>query len=160
VNPALVWIGTGFGLGYCPVAPGTVGALWGLPLAWWINSHFGAVGQAAASLVCLAAAIPLCQAVEDHLCVKDPKPCVADEYLTYPLCLIGLPVIGQEGGAVMMAIAFLTHRFFDIVKLWPAHGLQRLEGGVGIVIDDALASLYALAANHALFHLARRFDWL
>jgi phosphatidylglycerophosphatase A len=90
---------------------------------------------------------------------KDPNPCVADEYLTYPLCLIGLPVVGQEGGTAMMALAFITHRFFDIVKLWPARSLERLAGGLGIVADDAVASLYALAANHALFYLARDRGW-
>ncbi len=157
----LVWIGTGFGLGYSPFAPGTVGALWGLPLAWWINTQYPSPGvQAIATLICLAGALPLCQAVENHLKVKDPKPCVADEFLTYPLCLIGLPVVGQEGGLAMMAFAFLTHRFFDIAKIWPANGLQRLKGGVGILIDDVFASLYALAVNHAFYALARKMNWI
>lgn len=156
----LAFIGSGFGLGYSPIAPGTVGTLWGIPLVWWINTQFGVPGQVVATAVCLVIALPLCQAVEDKLKVKDPKPCVADEYLTFPLCLIGLPVVGQPGGLEMMAVAFLTHRFFDIAKFWPANGLQRLKGGFGILIDDVFASLYALAANHALFALARRMDWV
>ncbi|MCS6770533.1 MAG: phosphatidylglycerophosphatase A [Kiritimatiellae bacterium] len=147
----LAWIGAGFGLGYFPLAPGTVGSLLGLPLAWWVNSTFGIEGQVMAALLFALIAIPVCQAVENKLRVKDPKPCVADEYLTYPICLIGLPVAGQPEGWTMMGIAFVTHRFFDIVKLWPAFRLQRLSGGLGIVADDVFASLYALAANHLIY---------
>lgn len=153
------WIGTGFGLGYSPIAPGTAGALLGVPLAWWINHSFAVPGQMFASLVCIAIAIPVSQVVEDQLQSKDPHPCVADEYFTFPLCMIGLPVIGQPGGWEMTAVAFATHRAFDIFKLWPAYSLQRLHGGLGIVIDDVFASLYALAANHLIYWLARHFIW-
>jgi phosphatidylglycerophosphatase A len=48
-------------------------------------------------------------------------------------------------------MAFVSSRFFDIVKPPPARALQRLHGGVGIVIDDVLASLYSLAFNQAVY---------
>lgn len=151
MKTVLAFAGSGFGLGYSPVAPGTVGCLLGLPLAWWVNTQWAVPGQIVAALLLTLLAVPLSQAVEDRLQVKDPKPCVADEYLTFPICMIGLPVWGHPHGWVMMAVAFLTNRFFDIAKFWPAHGLQRLTGGVGIVIDDVFAALYALAVNHALY---------
>lgn len=150
------WAGTGFGTGYSPVAPGTVGALLGIPIAWLIHSCAGPFGQTIAALVCAGLAIPLCQSVEDKLGVKDPKQCVADEYLTFPLSVIGLPPLTAEGGWIIWGIAFLTHRFFDIVKFWPAHGLQRLKGGLGVLADDFFASLYALAANHMIYWLIQR----
>ncbi|HMP74803.1 MAG TPA: phosphatidylglycerophosphatase A [Kiritimatiellia bacterium] len=156
----LEWAGTGFGLGYSPFAPGTVGCLLGLPLVWAINSHFGVPGQIAWAIALTLLAIPLSQAVEDKLKNKDPKPCVADEYLTFPICMIGLPVWDHPHGLVVMAVAFVTNRFFDIAKFWPANGLQRLKGGVGIVIDDVFAALYALAVNHALYRAALHFGWL
>lgn len=156
----LAFLGVGFGLGYSPFAPGTVGCLLGLPLAWALNTHVGVPVQVAAALVLSLAAIPLCSAAEAKLGGKDPKPCVADEYLTFPLCMIGLPVLGQPGGALMMAFAFCTNRFFDIVKIWPAHGLQRLKGGFGIVIDDVFAALYALAVNHAAYRVFQHLGWI
>lgn len=156
----LAFAGTGFGLGYSPFAPGTVGTLLGLPIAWALNTHAGVPAQILVALALSALAIPMCQAVEDEVKTKDPKQCVADEYLTFPLCMIGLPVYGQEHGLLMMGVAFLTNRFFDIAKFWPAHGLQRLKGGVGIVIDDVFAALYALAVNHAIFRLALSQGWI
>ena len=155
----LAFIASGFGLGRSPFAPGTMGCLLGLPLAWFINTRWGVQGQVVAAVLQTRIAIPLCQAAENEFKTKDPKPCVADEYLTFSLCMIGLPVTGTAG-AVMMGISFVTNRFFDIAKIWPAHGLQRLKGGVGIVIDDVFAALYALAFNHMAWFLLRKLGWL
>ncbi len=137
----------GFGLGRSPWAPGTVGSLPGVlavALLWpalpspWVQTAF--------ALLCAAVAIPICDAGEKHLGVKDPHPVVADEYLCFPLCMIGLPA-----SPLALAIAFVSARFFDIVKPPPARRLQRLPGGLGIVIDDVFASLYSLAANHLVW---------
>ena len=49
-----------------------------------------------------------------------------------------------------MAVFFCVVRAIDIVKPWPARGLQRLPGGLGVVADDLAANLYALAANWAI----------
>lgn len=158
MKKVLAFIGSGFGLGYSPFAPGTAGALLGLPLVWWVNSHYAIPGQILAAVIMTLIAVPLSQAVEDQLKVKDPKPCVADEYLTFSICMIGLPVWGQPYGLAMMVFAFLTNRFFDIAKFWPANGLQRLTGGVGIVIDDVFAALYALAVNHVIYRILLHFQ--
>jgi phosphatidylglycerophosphatase A len=40
---------------------------------------------------------------------------------------------------------------FDIVKPPPARGLQRLGGGLGILIDDLIAGAMALAVVQILF---------
>lgn len=154
------FVASGFGLGFSPVAPGTAGCLLGLPLAWLINTQLGVPGQVAAAVALSLLAIPLCQAAEDVYGGKDPKACVADEYLTFPLCMIGLPVAGQPGGLLMMAIAFVSNRFFDIAKIWPAHGLQRLKGGLGITIDDVFAALYALVANHLAYRALQHLGWI
>lgn len=157
----LAFIATGFGLGYSPFAPGTMGCLLGLPIVWAINTRWegNIQAQIVAAMIQILIAIPLCQAAENELKSKDPKPCTADEYLTFSLCMIGLPVTGHAG-AVMMALSFCSNRFFDIAKFWPADGLQRLKGGVGIVIDDVFAALYALAANHLMWFVLRKLGWL
>jgi phosphatidylglycerophosphatase A len=43
-----------------------------------------------------------------------------------------------------LAFAFVAFRLLDIVKPWPAHGLQRVPGGWGILLDDLVAGVYAL----------------
>ena len=141
-------IATGFGLGLSPFASGTVGALLGLPLIWAL-SLLGVHWQVLAALFLASLAVPFCDRAESWFGSKDDGRIVADEYLTLPIAVIGIPL---HQAPLMMVFAFVTSRVFDIVKPWPARGLQSLEGGYGIVIDDVFASLYALAVNW-LFYL-------
>jgi phosphatidylglycerophosphatase A len=69
---------------------------------------------------------------------------VADEYLTFPIAVIGLPL---HQAPLMLVVAFVSSRACDIIKPWPARGLQDWHGGYGIVIDDVFAS--AVRAGHA-----------
>jgi phosphatidylglycerophosphatase A len=92
-------------------------------------------------------AVPVCAAAEKQLAKgKDPGCIVADEYCTLPLCYLGLPFTPW-----VIVSGFVLHRIFDITKPPPIRQLQRLKGGVGIVIDDVLAALFALACNHLIF---------
>lgn len=145
-------LATGFGLGLSPVASGTAGTLPGLAIVWWLW-RYGVPCQIAAAILLPLLAIPICGAAERHYGRKDDGRIVADEYLTFPIAMIGLPFT-----PLMVAIAFVSCRFFDVVKFPPARRLQALRGGTGIVIDDVFASLYSLAANHAIYWAARH--WL
>jgi phosphatidylglycerophosphatase A len=140
-------VATGFGLGLSRFASGTAGSLPGLPLAWAL-AGLSVNWQIAAALALATLAVPFCDYAEKWFRRKDDGRIVADEYLTFPLCVIGLP-LQQE--PLLLVVAFCFARFFDILKPWPARGLQSLSGGYGIVIDDVFASLYALAANWLFF---------
>lgn len=140
-------LATGFGLGYSPIASGTVSSVLGValvvamaPLHWkW---------QALIAGILSIVAIPICEWAEDHFGRKDDGRIVADEYLTFPLCMIGLPWVGNYW---LLGVAFVTARIFDITKPPPARQLQAAQGGLGIVLDDVMANIYALALNHAIF---------
>ncbi len=154
-------LATGFGLGLAPVASGTFGTLLGLPLVVALRSlgrylDWGLAGAIGAAIVLAALAIPICHVAERHFGKKDDGRIVADEYLTFPLCVLGLPWPEHPW---LLAVAFLAHRVFDIAKPPPAYQIQRIGGGPGIVLDDVIASLYALAFNHAVWQIVRR-CWL
>jgi len=143
-------VATGFGLGYAPIASGTFGSLAGVPLALGL-ARFTVWWQVAGALALALLAIPVCDAAERLLGGrKDDGRIVADEWLLLPLGVIGLPLTEHPW---LLIPAFLVARICDIVKPPPARGLQRLHGGVGIVIDDLVAALYALAINHGLWRL-------
>jgi phosphatidylglycerophosphatase A len=146
------WLACGFGLGYSPVASGTVGTLLGLPLAWLMVSLPSSPWMIPLQLlfcgVLVALAIWCCHLAEAHYKVKDDGRIVADEYLIFPISMIGLPGLWW-----VYLMAFLTSRFFDILKPPPARQMERLGGGLGIVADDVMAACYALAANHLIFYL-------
>lgn len=139
---------TGFGLGYSPLASGTAGALLGLPLMYILSGVWSGplFWQIFWSLLLAAAALPLCSHAETHFQNKDDRRIVADEYLTFPIGLIGLPLTPP-----VLLMAFITNRAMDILKPFPAAWAQRLPRGYGIVTDDVISALYSLALNHILF---------
>ncbi len=145
-------LATGFGLGYSPVASGTVGTLPGVVLAWGLGTLWARPGgwlfQAPVAALLALLAVPVCGVAERHFGTKDDGRIVADEYLTFPICLIGLPVTWP-----VLLLAFLTCRACDILKPPPAYRLQSLPGGRGIVADDVTASLYSLLLNHLIVRL-------
>ncbi|MBI2442098.1 MAG: phosphatidylglycerophosphatase A [Lentisphaerae bacterium] len=152
----IVLLAAGFGLGLSPVASGTAGALLGLPLMLWLKPFWTGYGvselptQISVTLGLTLLAIPLCAVAEKHFGRKDDSRVVADEFLTFPIGLLGLPL-----GPGVLALAFFTNRVFDVLKPFPAYRAQRLPGGLGIVLDDVVAACYSLLVNHALYYLIR-----
>jgi len=141
------WIAIGFGFGLSPVMPGTVGTLWGIPLAWGVMLLPTLWCQIGTCLILTLIAIPICSAAEKIIGGKDPGCIVADEYLTLPITIIGLT------SPWALLSGFIFHRIFDITKPPPIKQLENIQGGFGITIDDFFAALIALACNHLLFRV-------
>jgi len=144
VQQFLTWLATGFGAGAMPWMPGTAGALIGLvpavaltrmrPRTHWI-----------AAIVLLVLAIPICEAGSGSLGGHDDPRIVADELLTAPLITAALP-LGRHPGR--LAAAFILSRVLDVTKPPPAPAVERLPGGIGIVMDDVVACLWTIALGH------------
>lgn len=150
---ATVFLATGFGLGLiAPIAPGTLGTLPGLLLALWLSLQQLPL-QILACIGLTLLAIPICDLAEKVLQKKDDGRIVADEWMLFPIAVIGLPLWHHPW---LLLPCFLVARLCDIIKPPPANTLQRLPGGLGIVIDDLIASLYALAINHTIYYLIQR----
>lgn len=139
-----VWLATGFWAGFSPAAPGTVGALWGLPLAWAL-AWLPLAGQVAVLAVLFAVGIPLCTAAARQLGLKDPGCIVWDEIVSLGATFLAVPI-----SPLTLAAGFLLHRLFDISKPPPIRRLERLPDGLGIMVDDLVAGLYANLALQTL----------
>jgi phosphatidylglycerophosphatase A len=71
---------------------------------------------------------------------NDPSIVVMDEVVGMGISLLFLPRDWR-----LFLIAFILFRLFDIVKPPPINRSQQIHGGMGIMIDDVLAGIYALA---------------
>jgi len=142
-----VFLATGTWLGLVPLAPGTVGALWGLPLAWGVGK-LPELWQQIAIIVALAAVgIPLCtEAARRMGGLKDPGSIVFDEIASLPMTFF---MINMDRASVVVA-GFALHRLFDITKPPPARGFERFPAGLGIMADDWIAGLYSNLALRLL----------
>lgn len=139
MSPAAVRrLASGFGAGFAPVAPGTVGTLVALPGAWALS-----LAPPWVRLTLIAGALPLaariCGAAARQGADEDPGWVVLDEIVGFLVATAFVPA-----GLASYLVAFLLFRLFDIIKPPPAGAIdRRLPGGWGILLDDVFAGLYA-----------------
>lgn len=146
-----LFMATGCGISlFVPFAPGTFGSLPGVALAYAI-ALLPVWAQIPACLALTLLAIPVCGRAEAILGIRDDGRISADEWMLFPIAVVGLPLLSLPWWA--MAVFFGVVRLIDIIKPPPAKRLQSLPGGRGIVVDDLVANLYALAVNWIIFAL-------
>lgn len=145
-NAPAAWIATGLGLTATAPAPGTLGAVLGVPLWLAISQAPGYPLQLGALLALIAAGGPLCTRAARELVAlglasseKDPQPITYDEFTTVALVYMFAPA---ATGWWLLA-GFALHRLFDITKPWPCRSLERLPDGWGVMADDVAAAVYA-----------------
>lgn len=136
-------LSTGFGSGYCPVAPGTAGAL--LATLIWI-AYAAFVPASACFWITLVLAIAFTWIgvwSTDKVIPywgEDPKRVVVDEMVGVWIALLAAPA-----GNIWNALAaFLLFRFFDIAKPLGIRRMEQLPGGIGVMADDILAGIYSM----------------
>ena len=132
-------------VGYFPIAPGTAGSLAGLAVFAAVRRAESPAIELAVIAIVLMAGVWSAGVAERALETDDPGPVVIDEVLGMLITLALLPV-----SLAGMAAGFVLFRISDIVKPYPASRLERLGGGMGIMLDDAMACVYAYAALRLL----------
>ncbi|MBM4196951.1 MAG: phosphatidylglycerophosphatase A [Gammaproteobacteria bacterium] len=135
------WIPFGLGAGLLPFAPGTWGSLAAV-LLYWIVPAQSAATNAILVAAGFALGVWLCGVSARRLGVHDHPGIVFDEIVAMWAVLSVVP-----RGAGWSAAAFLAFRVFDVWKPWPIREADhRIPGGLGIMLDDALAAFYAAVA--------------
>lgn len=158
-----------WGVGYFPIAPGTMGSLVGvvLYLALWAGASSVLSSHALANRLTLMyvwtpqmtfmlvmifvvtmVGIRVATRVERLVRKKDPGIVVIDEVAGQMIALLSGPFWIHTWWSILTA--FLLFRGFDIWKPYPVRRLERLESGLGIMADDVLAGAYALIVNSVL----------
>jgi phosphatidylglycerophosphatase A len=146
-----VLVATWFGAGLLPVAPGTWGSLAALPLGWIIADRWGTAGLLLAAAIVFVAGCWASGVVVASSGLKDAPSIVVDEVAAQWLVLAVAPLDG-----VAYVLGFLLFRIADILKPWPASWAdRRVAGGLGVMIDDVIAALYAAGLLAALLMLGR-----
>jgi phosphatidylglycerophosphatase A len=128
-------------LGCSPFAPGTVGTLGGVLVAWLLcDTEWFALWALVACLVLYVVALPLGEWAERYKGKKDPGIFVVDEVIGYLITVAWM----RGPSPTALIVAFFVFRFFDIVKPPPARAMERIRGGHGILLDDVVAGLWGL----------------
>ncbi len=148
-----VWLATGLGLGYAPIAPGTAGSLGSVVLFALAHTFvqpvvFPIVYLAGLVVLLLVAWWSTEQALR-HWQSKDPQTVVIDEivgqWVAYGGVIFAEWRLPTTGGWKYAVVGFILFRAFDVLKPFPIRRSERLPGAAGVVVDDVLAGLYAAA---------------
>lgn len=153
-SPASAWatvVATFFGIGRLHPGPGTWASAATVVL-WWILSKgipeaWQSVAAALLALLVIGVGIPAATRVARAAGSKDPQFVVIDEVAGQLIALIAAPITWK-----CLLAGFILFRGFDIVKPPPVRTLERLPEGLGIVLDDVGAGLYALAVMQLILH--------
>lgn len=142
------WIACGFGAGLSPLAPGTAGSAVAL-IPWFALRELPLAAYAIAVVAAFALGVQVSSIVVRRLAVSDPGVIVWDEFVGQWIALAPLLVLPR--GVAWVFGGFVLFRFFDVVKPWPASWADRnVEGGFGVMLDDAFAGAWAALVLAAL----------
>ena len=134
------FVAFGFGSGLSPVAPGTFGTLIAVPIVL-VLQHFGLVVHVAFAILAMLAGIYVCGESARRMDVHDHPGIVWDEITGYTVTMLAAPPHWS-----WLVGGFVLFRFFDIVKPWPIREADHsLPGGLGIMLDDVIAGVFAAA---------------
>lgn len=140
-------IGTGFGAGFFPIAPGTVGSAVGLAL-YGLLVKLGVLSPAAlpAWIATLGIGFVVGTLSASHLEARfgeDNKRIVVDEVWGMLVSLAFVPATPAYAVS-----GFFLFRIFDIVKPFPGRRAERVGRGIGVMLDDGVAGVYACLVLH------------
>jgi len=148
---AILFLATGAGTGYLPVAPGTAGTLVGL-LLWLVLGRLALPAFCVTLIFLIVGAVWIAHQAEKIFAQKDPGCIVIDEIVGILVTLVGLPLTGT-----VVIVGFGVFRLLDIMKPFPIRDVERrISGGLGIVIDDVIAGVMGNLLLRLLFYATTR----
>ena len=142
------FLAVGFGSGLAVVAPGTFGTLAAVPLVallLWV----GDIWLLLFAVLAAVGGIYICGRTADDIKVHDHSAIVWDELAGYAITMLWAPLHWQS-----LLLGFVLFRLFDILKPWPISFLDKnIHGGLGIMLDDIAAGVFALISLQLLLML-------
>ncbi len=153
------WLACGFGSGLMPMAQGTSGSLAAL-LPWLLLRELSLWIYLVVLLVGFAIGVWACGIAGRALGVDDHRSLVWDEFIGQWVALMPLlvPALLPASGFRwwMLAAGFILFRLFDVWKPWPIRWFdRRVKGGLGVMIDDVIAGVFAAVLLVLILHWLR-----
>lgn len=137
------FLSLGLGSGLLRPAPGTWGSLAALPV-WLLLTHLSVLLYITVILFMFLLGIYFCGYTTKKMGMHDHSAIVWDEFVGMWLALFLVPM-----SWLGVLLAFVFFRLFDIWKPWPIRYFDKqVHGGLGIMIDDLIAGVFACVCTH------------
>ncbi len=134
----ILLVATGFGVGYSPIAPGTLGTLVAI-LIYYFLSEISPPLYEITLIGFFFLSVWVSENAERFFRKKDDQRIVIDEIIGFLTTMLWVPKTIR-----FVIIGFFLFRFFDILKPFPIRRFEKgFKGGFGVVLDDVVAGVYA-----------------
>ena len=151
----IYFLGTFFFSGSAPRARGTIGTAVPALMIWLVDMHLHWPWwwTLLAAGIVLILGTPLASAASTK---EDPDPSwfVVDEVAGMLITIAGQVALTGAPLNVAILVAFITFRGFDIIKPQPIGWVdKKIKGGIGVMLDDVLAAVYAWILTYAILYV-------
>ena len=145
-SKTIIMLSSCFGAGNITKAPGTVGSIFGF-FVYFLCRELQINTKITIAIAMVISGIWICRQASEILDSHDHPSIVWDEMASMYCLLLFVP-----NEITPWIIVFILFRLFDIWKPWPISWFDsKISGGLGIMIDDLVASLFALGVYKIIY---------
>jgi len=140
-----------FGIGYSPIAPGTIGSIFSIVFLYFLIKFVSYSFLVIIFLIILFTSLKLIEKYSNLLKSHDSSTIVIDEFLGIFLIILFYDYLKFTNDFIMFLLILILFRFFDILKIFPINWVDKnIKNSFGVVLDDLLAGVYSIIVLYSL----------
>ena len=134
-----------FGIGFFPIASGTISSVCTFILFYFIINNISILSLVFIFLIVFFLSLILINIYSSNTKKYDSPEIVIDEFLGILMIIIFYDYIKFTNDLIMFLIMFILFRFFDILKIYPANLIDNnMKNSLGVILDDLVAGVYCV----------------
>ena len=140
-----------FGIGYSPIAPGTIGSIFSIVFLYFLIKFVSYSFLVIIFLIILFTSLKLIEKYSNLLKSHDSSTIVIDEFLGIFLIILFYDYLKFANDFIMFLLILILFRFFDILKIFPINLVDKnIKNSFGVVLDDLLAGVYSIIVLYSI----------
>ena len=140
-----------FGIGYSPIAPGTIGSIFSIVFLYFLTKFVSYSFLVIIFLIILFTSLKLIEKYSNLLKSHDSSTIVIDEFLGIFLIILFYDYLKFTNDFIMFLLILILFRFFDILKIFPINWVDKnIKNSFGVVLDDLLAGVYSIIVLYSI----------
>ena len=140
-----------FGIGYSPIAPGTIGSIFSIVFLYFLIKFVSYSFLVIIFLIILFTSLKLIEKYSNLLKSHDSSTIVIDEFLGIFLIILFYDYLKFANDLIMFLLILILFRFFDILKIFPINWVDKnIKNSFGVVLDDLLAGVYSIIVLYSI----------
>ena len=151
MNKIIAIFTTLFGIGYSPIAPGTIGSIFSIVFFYFLIKFVSYSFLVIIFLIILFTSLKLIEKYSNLLKSHDSSTIVIDEFLGIFLIILFYDYLKFTNDFIMFLLILILFRFFDILKIFPINWVDKnIKNSFGVVLDDLLAGVYSIIVLYSI----------